>query len=33
MSVEQDSHFEGASALLEQLTEHLRQQESKILQV
>lgn len=33
MSVEQNLHFEGASALLGQLTEHLREQESKILQV
>ena len=33
MSVEQKLHFEGASALLGQLTEHLQQQESKVLQV
>ena len=33
MSVDQTLHVEGASALLGQLTEHLRLQENKILQV
>ncbi len=33
MSPGQSLHFAGANALLEQLTEHLRQEEGKVLQV